>query len=119
VRRSPLRWVLMGIAALGAVIAIVALLGVAVMLLWNTLVPALFRGPQLQYWQAVGLLILCRLLFGGLRRGGWHGRWRQRMWRERWEQMTPEERQRVRERFMSRCGHGGGSAGPTTAPPAS
>ncbi|HXW74691.1 MAG TPA: hypothetical protein VEK10_07740 [Steroidobacteraceae bacterium] len=117
-RRNPVRWMMMGVAALGAVIAIAALLGLAVMLLWNTLVPALFRGPQLQYWQAVGLLILCRLLFGGLRRGGWHGHWRQRMWRQRWEQMTPEERQRVRERFMSRCGHGGVSAGTTAAPPA-
>ena len=105
----------MGVAALGAVIAIAALLGLAVMLLWNTLVPALFRGPQLQYWQAVGLLILCRLLFGGLRRGGWHGHWRQRMWRERWEQMTPEERARIAERFASRCGHGGGAA--AAAPP--
>jgi hypothetical protein len=88
------------------VLAVLAVVGVVVMLLWNALVPALFRGPALQYWQALGLLILSRLLFGGLRgRGGWHGHWRGRMLRERWEQMTPEERARLRERIMSRCGH--------------
>ena len=77
-------------------LAVLAVAGVIVLLLWNALVPTLFRGPALQYWQALGLLILSRLLFGGLRgRGGWHGHWRQRMWRERWEQMTPEERARL------------------------
>jgi len=79
------------------VIAVLALLAFAVMLLWNSLVPQLFRGPALQYWQALGLLLLSRILFGGLRaRGGWHGHWRQRMWRERWESMTPEERAAAR-----------------------
>jgi hypothetical protein len=69
-------------------------------------VPSLFHGPVLQYWQAVGLLILSRILFGGLRgRGGWHSHWRGRMWRERWARMTPEEQARLRERFRERCGH--------------
>jgi hypothetical protein len=85
-------------------LAVLGLVGLAVMLLWNALVPAVFHGPLLQYWQAVGLLILSRLLFGGLRGRGWHGGWRGRRWRERWEQMTPEERAQMRERFMSRCG---------------
>src|SRR2546430_11472413 len=76
------------------------------MSLWNWLVPSLFRGPALQYWQAVGLLLLSRILFGSLRgRGGWHGHWRARMWRERWASMTPQERERFRERFQHRCGH--------------
>ena len=88
------------------VIAVLALLAFAVMLLWNSLVPQLFRGPALQYWQALGLLLLSRILFGGLRaRGGWHGHWRQRMWRERWESMTAEERAQLREQFQRRCGH--------------
>jgi hypothetical protein len=94
-----------GIAVLAAVIAVVALLSLAVMLLWNALVPQLFHGPTLQYWQALGLLLLSRILFGGLRGRGWHGHWRQRMWRERWENMTPEERAQLRERFQGRCGH--------------
>ena len=77
-------------------------------------------GPEgLQFWQALGLLLLSRLLFGGLRgRAGWHGHWRQRMWRERWESMTPEERARLREHYQQRCGHRGTAVSePPASPP--
>jgi hypothetical protein len=48
------------------IIAIIAIVSLIVMLLWNTLVPAIFSGPALSYLQAVGLLILAKiLLFGG------------------------------------------------------
>jgi hypothetical protein len=89
------------------VLAFVGVLGLVVMSLWNALIPSLFHGPTLQYWQAVGLLVLSRILFGGFRgRPGWHGhgRWRGEMWRRRWESMTPEERERLRARFKHRCG---------------
>ena len=113
-----IRWSLRGVAVLAAVMAVVLLLALAVMLLWNSLVPALFRGPPLEYWQALGLLLLSRILFGGLRgRGGWHGHWRQRMWRERWENMTPEERERLREHFQRRCGHRAAPSGEAASPP--
>lgn len=116
--RVPLRWVARGVLAFCMVLVVLALAGFVVMELWNALVPGLFRGPPLQYPQALGLLILCRLLFGGLRaRGGWHGHWRQRMWRERWEQMTPEERARLRDKVLSRCGHGSGPAEASATPP--
>jgi len=99
------------------VVAVLALVGLVVMQLWNALVPQLFHGPPLGYWQAVGLLLLSRLLFGGLRgRGGWRGHWRQR-WHERWEQMTPEERAQLRERMLRRCGHGGRPDAAATSPP--
>jgi Ca2+/H+ antiporter, TMEM165/GDT1 family len=71
-----------------------------VMRLWNWLVPAIFGLHLITYWQAVGILILSKILFGGFRggRGGWN--WRRRM-RERWEQMTPEERERFRQGLKS------------------
>lgn len=68
------------------------LLGWIVMLLWNALIPVLFHGPVLDYWQAVGLLVLTRVLVGirgrrGLMHGIWHWkkwgapwRWRKRGW---------------------------------------
>jgi len=116
--RGRARWVVKGAAFLVLAIAGIALLSLVVMSLWNWLVPALFRGPAVQYWQAVGLLLLSRILFGGWRgRGGWHGHWRQRMWRERWANMTPEERERLRERFQHRCGQRVGPGHGTTAPP--
>jgi len=89
--------------ALVAVVAVAAL-GFVVMSLWNWLVPALFGGAAIGFWQALGLFVLARLLVGGFRgRGGYRGHWRQRM-AERWEQMTPEEREKLREGMRGRCG---------------
>lgn len=105
------RWVAKGAAFVVLALAFVAVLSFVVMSLWNALIPSLFQGPTLRFWQAVGLLILSRILFGGFRgRGGWHGRhgghgrWREHMWRRHWENMTPEERERLRARFKHRCG---------------
>jgi hypothetical protein len=47
-------------------IGFLALLGLAVMLLWNWLIPDIFGLKQLNYWQAWGLLILCTILFKGM-----------------------------------------------------
>jgi hypothetical protein len=85
----------------------VAALGFVVLSLWNALIPSLFAGPVLGFWQAVGLLVLCRILFGGFRgRGGSHRSWQHWAWRERWHRMTPEERDRFRDGFKRRgfCG---------------
>jgi len=112
--KGRVRWLVRAIAIIPVVVAFLALVGLVVMLLWNSLVPELFHGPLLGYWQALGMLVLSRLLFGGLRGRGWNGHWRQRMWRERWEQMTPEERARVHEHVQRRCGH----YGPPEAAPA-
>jgi hypothetical protein len=108
--RGPVGRVAKVILILPLGVAFLAAVGAAVMLLWNALVPQLFHGPQLGYWQAVGLLVLSRVLFGGLRGHVWRGHGRGHGWRERWEQMTPEERARLRERMLSRCRHGGSSA---------
>jgi hypothetical protein len=101
-----------GAAFLVLVPALIAVLSWVVMSLWNALIPALFHGPLVTFWQAVGLLVLSKILFGGFRgRGGhhgWngHGRWRGQMWREKWASMTPEERDRLRAKFRGRCGWG-------------
>ena len=81
-----------------ALIAIVAtgVVGFLVMGLWNWLMPALFSLPKIGFWQALGLFILSKLLFGGFHRhsgGSRHWRWRMM---ERWQQMTPQERERFR-----------------------
>jgi hypothetical protein len=85
----------------------VAVFGFLVMSLWNWLMPAIFGWPALGFWQALGLLVLARILFGGLRGGHGHfGRsrhWRHRM-EERWEKMTPEEREQFRAGMRGRCG---------------
>ncbi len=86
------------------VVAFVALFGFVVMWLWNWLMPALFGLKTIGYWQALGLFVLAKILFGGFRGPGGRDRhWRRRM-RERWEHMTPEERERFRQGFCDPWG---------------
>lgn len=108
-----------GAAFLVLALALIGVLGFVVMSLWNWLVPALFRGPQIEYWQAVGLLLLSRILFGGLRgHGPRRGHWRERLfWQERWAGMTPEERERLLEQFGYRWGRGSRRCGQASEPP--
>jgi hypothetical protein len=91
--------------------------GEVVMLLWNWLAPVLFGLREVTFWQAIGLLALCRILFGGFGLGGGghrsgsrrrmdgriSERIRERM-DERWEQMTPEEREKFRQGMHDRSG---------------
>jgi hypothetical protein len=104
------------LAILGIVI-FTAIGGGVVMLLWNWLAPTLFGLRLITFWQAIGLLALCRILFGGFGLGGgghrnsrrrMEGRIRERVREridERWEQMTPEEREKFRQGKRS-CGGG-------------
>jgi hypothetical protein len=88
--------------------------GAVVMLLWNWLAPMLFGLRLITFWQAIGLLALCRILFGGFGGGGNHNSRRRIDARinervhervdERWEQMTPEERERIRQGLRGRGG---------------
>ena len=88
-------------------------LGLVVMLLWNKLVPPIFGWKPVGFWQALGLLLLSWILFGGLRgRPGHSAQWRERLI-ERWERLTPEERAKLCEGLHSRWG---GAEPPATKP---
>nr|WP_295870097.1 hypothetical protein [uncultured Chitinophaga sp.] len=96
-----------GLILLG--ITFFALVILLTQVLWNNLIPELFHGPVISYWQALGLLVLGKLLFGwhGHKPGGakWGGGWgRQRKeWKEKLANMTPEQREKMRERFRNYC----------------
>ena len=93
--------------AIVGMVVFMAIGGEVVRLLWNWLAPALFRLPQITFWQALGLLALCRILFGGVGLGGGSGRsGRRRRMAERCEHMTPEERERLRQGLRERWGAG-------------
>ncbi len=85
-------------------VGFVLVAGAAVMFLWNALVPEIFGGTQITWIQALGLLILARILAGGRGHGGFGGR---RRWRERWEHkianMSPEQREKWRAEVGRYC----------------
>ena len=78
----------------------VAAAGIVTMLLWNALLPVLFHLPVISFCQALGILVLARLLFGGLGcHGRRHGQHIHNNFREKWENMTPEDREHFHKRF--------------------
>jgi len=88
-------WIFKGLKFLAFAMAAVLVFGFVVMTLWNWVVPAVTGFESVSFFQALALLLLTRLLFGGFR-GYWGGgQWRHRM-RNRWAQMSPEERERFR-----------------------
>ena len=83
--------------------------------LWNWLMPALFGLHLISFWQALGVLILSKILFSGFHaRPGGSRDWRMRFIR-RWDQMTPEEREKFRAGLHRHCGPGGSSPASTEA----
>ncbi|HZD31580.1 MAG TPA: hypothetical protein VE779_07950 [Candidatus Angelobacter sp.] len=101
--RRKLFWMIP--AAIVGIALFIFIGGQLVMHLWNWLLPMLFGWRLITFWQAVGLLALCRILFGGVHGRGYHrSNWRGRRMAGRWANMTPEERERFREGMRGRCG---------------
>jgi hypothetical protein len=101
-----LKLILIAPLAILGIFAFIAIGGEIVLQLWNWLLPPLFGWRQITFWQALGILVLCRVLFGGL---GSHGSGRSNFRRrldERCGHMTPEDRERFRQRMRERFGFG-------------
>jgi len=93
-----------------AIVVFGFIFGEVVMHLWNWLLPPLFGWHTIGFWQGLGLVLLCRILFGGF---GGHGPRRgfsKRRMAEHWERMTPEEREKIRQGMRARCGGFGAPA---------
>jgi hypothetical protein len=108
------KWIFIAPLAILGMVLFTFIGGEIVKQLWNWLLPPIFGWRQVTFWQALGILALCRILFGGF---GLHGSGRSRLRRgiadrvadrvsDRWEVMTPEERERFRQRMRERCGFG-------------
>src|SRR5258708_15092540 len=74
------RWFFLVPAAIVGIALFVVLGGELVLHLWNWLLPPLFGWRAITFWQALGLLVLCRILFGGLGRHGSPGCHFRRRW---------------------------------------
>jgi len=90
-------WIWLGPAAVIALALFIALFGQIVHLLWNALLPPLFGWREITFWQATGILVLSRILFGGFGSHGSNDRKSRRRLRDRWDALTPEERERFRQ----------------------
>ncbi len=96
-------WFVKGLLIIPFAAAFLAAFGYIVMRLWNWLTPTLFGWHVITFWQAIGILVLSKILFGGFRgRPGRRMHWRRGMM-ERWSQMTPEEREKFRHSMRARC----------------
>lgn len=97
--------------ALGIFILFIAgasLFGLIVMGLWNAILPDVLHVTTITFPQALGILVLSKILFGGFR-GGWRGRPYGKMhaMREKLAAMTPEERERFKAEWKNRCNRWG------------
>ena len=101
-------WPLIGLGILAAVAVAFGLFTWLVMLLWNNVLAAVVHVGVITFWQAAGLLLLSKILFGF---GGGHFKghrsrkdmaWRREMM-NKWQNMTPEERKKFKEGFRERC----------------
>ena len=88
-------------------IVAVLVFGAIVMGLWNAILPAVLGVKAITFLQALGILLLSKILFGGFGRGGgWRGRrqhWKNNM-QEKFANMTPEERENFKAEWKNRCG---------------
>jgi len=79
--------------------------GEIVMLLWNNVLAGVTNVHTITFLQALGILILSKILFGGFRgaQGAKHHYWKRRM-QQKWGNMAPEEREKFKQEWQKRCG---------------
>jgi len=87
------------------VAAALLVLGAIVMLLWNAILPSLLNINYINYWQAVGLVVLCKILFSSFRPGASGGRppFGRLHWKDKWSTMSEEEKAKFKEEWKKRC----------------
>lgn len=83
------------------------LLGSVIQFLWNGILAEATGVKTLSFWEALGLFVLARILFGGFRLGPRPRYWRKQKraeWREKWMNMNEEERLAFKQKWKERCG---------------
>ncbi len=99
-------WIKKGIMILVFGSIAIAVFGFIVMSLWNAILPAVIGVKAITFIQALGILVLSKILFGGFGgRGKWRGgtAWREKM-KQRFDTMTPEEKEKFKAEWKNRCG---------------
>ena len=94
-------WVKKFVMGFVAVVVLGTAFVLATQYLWNWLVPVLFAGPMITFWQTFGLLVLSKILFSGF---GGKSHWSKQngrgpYWKEKWNSMAPEEQERFKAKM--------------------
>ena len=86
-------------------LALMFIFAAFVMVLWNLILPEVIGVKSVNYFQALGILILSKILFSGFfGKHGWPGQqWKQEM-KEKFSNMTPEEKEKFKTEWKNRCG---------------
>ena len=99
------KYSVLGVLFVAVMVLVLGLVAWLTQYLWIWLVPDLFGGPVLSFWQAAGLLILSKILLWPIGRGGkWGHRHRGPgpYWSARWKAMSPEQRERLKDRMREK-----------------
>lgn len=102
-------WIKKGLMIL--VFGTIAILGfgMLVMGLWNAILPAVLGVKTISFIQALGILLLSKILFGGFgggrHRGGWRNKGKWMEMKDKFAGMTPEEREKFKAEWKNKCGH--------------
>jgi hypothetical protein len=100
-----MKWIFKGLGILAIMVLAFFLFGYVTMYLWNWIMPYLFHLPTIDFYMAIGLVILSKILFGGMKTSG-GGSWGHRKyWKAKWDSMSPEEREQFKTQFAERCRH--------------
>ncbi len=86
------------------VLAVTAILSGVIMSLWNSILVAVLGVKIITFWQALGILVLSKILFGGFSKG--FGRHRHQMgqeMRDKWEKMDSGEREQFKQQWRNKC----------------
>lgn len=102
--RSKNFWIKRAIFIPIAIAAGIFIFGSLVMFLWNSILPAVLGISTITFWQAIGILVLSKILFGGFRGG--HGHCNSHAGhhlRGKWMNMNPEDREKMKQEWRIRC----------------
>ena len=101
-------WIKKGLMILVFGIIAILVFGLVVMSLWNAILPAVLGVKAISFIQALGILLLSKILFGGFgggrNRGGWRNKGKWMEMKDKFAGMTPEEREKFKAEWKNKCG---------------
>jgi hypothetical protein len=86
-----------------AIAAGIFVFGFAVMYLWNGILTPVLGVGIITFWQAIGILILSKILFGCFKGGHSHHKYHGHHIKEKMMQLSPEEREKMYAEYKERC----------------